>query len=46
MRRRVPDTSKIESLLGWTPEKTLDDILRETIEEAQLEERLRQASGG
>jgi UDP-glucose 4-epimerase len=44
MRRRVPDTTKIESLLGWTPEKTLDDILCETIEEALLEERLRQAT--
>ena len=42
MRRRVPDTAKIEALLGWRPTKSLEDILAETIEEARAEERLRQ----
>jgi UDP-glucose 4-epimerase len=37
MRRRVPDTTKIESQLGWKPERTLDDILSATIAEARLE---------
>ncbi|MBN1889485.1 MAG: GDP-mannose 4,6-dehydratase [Thermoflexales bacterium] len=29
MRRRVPDTRKIQALLGWQPRHTLDDILRD-----------------
>ena len=37
MRRRVPDTSKIERLMGWRPTKSLDDILTEIIDEARLE---------
>ena len=37
MLRRVPDTTKINELLGWKPTKTLDDILSETIDEARLE---------
>jgi UDP-glucose 4-epimerase len=31
MRRRVPDTTKINALTGWQPMKTLDEILGETI---------------
>ena len=31
MPRRVPDTSKIRSLIGFAPETTLDRILREVI---------------
>ena len=31
MQRRVPDTSKIETALGWRPERTLDDILSDVI---------------
>ena len=27
MQRRVPDTSKIKSALGWVPEKSLDNII-------------------
>ena len=27
MRRRVPDTTKIEAFMGWCPRQTLDDIL-------------------
>jgi len=46
MRRRVPDTSKIEALLGWRPAKTLDDILDETIAEARLELRSEPAERG
>jgi UDP-glucose 4-epimerase len=37
MRRRVPDTSKVRSATGWTPRRTLDDILTETIAEARAE---------
>jgi UDP-glucose 4-epimerase len=32
MSRRVPDTSKIEALLGWRPTCTLDEILEDVIE--------------
>lgn len=28
MKRRVPDTNRIQSLVGWRPSHTLDDILR------------------
>jgi UDP-glucose 4-epimerase len=34
MRRRVPDTTKLHSLTGWSPVRRLDDILDETIAEA------------
>jgi len=37
MLRRVPDATKMRNLTGWTPTKTLDDILDETIAEARLE---------
>lgn len=37
MQRRVPDTAKLQALTGWTPTRTLDDILRDTIAEAQLQ---------
>ena len=46
MRRRVPDTTKIGSLIGWHAVKTLDDILSETIQEARLEQRLLQIEHG
>jgi UDP-glucose 4-epimerase len=32
MRRRIPDTAKIERLLDWRPTKTLDEILADVIE--------------
>jgi UDP-glucose 4-epimerase len=32
MERRVPDITKITSLTGWTPARTLDDILDDVIE--------------
>jgi len=34
MRRRVPDTTKLRTLTGWAPTRTLDAILAETISEA------------
>ena len=37
MRRRVPDTTKMRSLTGWSPSRALDDILAETIVEATAE---------
>jgi UDP-glucose 4-epimerase len=38
MMRRLPDTSKLRALTGWTPTRHLDQILEETIAEARLEE--------
>jgi UDP-glucose 4-epimerase len=40
MQRRVPDISKIRSLLGWEPRFRLDDIISEVVYEA------RQATSG
>ena len=40
MQRRVPDTSKIEALLGWRPVRTLDSILRDATADAYGELRL------
>jgi nucleoside-diphosphate-sugar epimerase len=37
MQRRVPDTTKIQQVLGWTPTRSLDVILDEMIAEAQAE---------
>ena len=37
MRKRVPDTTKLRTLIGWAPVHTLDDILTETIAEARAE---------
>lgn len=37
MRRRVPDTTKVEKLTGWRPMRDLDDILAETLAEAAAE---------
>jgi UDP-glucose 4-epimerase len=37
MLRRVPDTTRLHGLTGWVPKYTLDDILRETIAEAEVE---------
>lgn len=36
MMRRVPDTTRLRNLTGWEPKRTLDQILRETIAEAEL----------
>jgi UDP-glucose 4-epimerase len=45
MRRRVPETKKIEKLLRWHPTKTLDNILNETIAEARLELQANERAG-
>jgi UDP-glucose 4-epimerase len=31
MARRIPDTARIRELLGWTPTRTLDEILDDVI---------------
>jgi UDP-glucose 4-epimerase len=35
MRRRIPDTSKIRGALGWEPQRSLDDILRDVVAHEQ-----------
>ncbi|MDP9067839.1 MAG: GDP-mannose 4,6-dehydratase [Actinomycetota bacterium] len=35
MRRRVPDISKIERLIGWRPQKDLDQIIKEVVAETK-----------
>ena len=37
MRRRVPDTTKIERFIGWSPRRTFDDILDDAIADARGE---------
>jgi UDP-glucose 4-epimerase len=37
MRRRVPDTTKINALIGWEPTLSLEQILDESIQEALVE---------
>jgi UDP-glucose 4-epimerase len=37
MQRRVPDTRRIRELVGWTPERDLEEILTEIVAEAVLE---------
>ena len=37
MQRRVPDTTKVRTLTGWKPTRTLDDVLTQTIAEAEAE---------
>ena len=38
MARRVPDTTKINQLIGWEPKRNLDDILDDVIAEVQAEQ--------
>jgi UDP-glucose 4-epimerase len=35
MRRRIPDISRIRSLIGWEPKRSLDEIIAELIAEAR-----------
>ena len=35
MRRRVPDISKINAAIGWSPERNLDDIIKELVNEVR-----------
>jgi UDP-glucose 4-epimerase len=39
MARRVPDTGLLHSLLGWKPERTLDQTLRRVRESLEAEAR-------
>ena len=32
MQRRIPDTTKVEELLGWSPTRDLSGILRDVVE--------------
>jgi UDP-glucose 4-epimerase len=43
MRRRVPDITKVNELIGWEPTRSLDDILDAAIAEARAE--LRSGAG-
>ena len=36
MRRRVPDITKIKTLIGWQPRKNLDDILKDVIRDRSV----------
>jgi UDP-glucose 4-epimerase len=38
MHRRIPDTGKINALLGWEPTRNLDEILRDVVESHRVEE--------
>jgi nucleoside-diphosphate-sugar epimerase len=33
MQRRVPDTNKIKSSIGWSPANTLDNIIDDVVSE-------------
>ena len=39
MQRRLPDTSKIRSLVGWSPLHDLADVIADAIADARLEQR-------
>jgi nucleoside-diphosphate-sugar epimerase len=32
MYRRIPDTAKVHELLGWTPSRSLEDIVADVAE--------------
>lgn len=38
MQRRLPDTTKVRTLTGWKPTRSLGDVLAETIAEALAEQ--------
>ena len=35
MQRRRPDTSRVESLLGWSPQRSLDDIIADVAKDLE-----------
>jgi UDP-glucose 4-epimerase len=37
MRRRVPDTGRLNELTGWVPRRTLDDMIDDAVAEARRE---------
>jgi UDP-glucose 4-epimerase len=39
MQRRIPDTSKIREAIGWSPRKTLDEIILD-VKQDQLQDSL------
>jgi nucleoside-diphosphate-sugar epimerase len=45
MRRRVPDTTKVSSLLGWRPTMSLSEILADVIESQRADPTLEQTVG-
>lgn len=44
MRRRIPDTSKIEALVDWRPTRALDEILGDVIESQRAPEALAEST--
>jgi UDP-glucose 4-epimerase len=36
MFRRIPDIAKVQALLGWTPRRSLDDIIEDVVAHQQL----------
>jgi len=46
MARRVPDTNKLNRLIGWKPTRSLDEILDEIIDEARAEGEISLADDG
>ena len=46
MPRRIPDTGRIEELLGWRPTKTLDQILEDVIEDRRIQTEVDQSVVG
>jgi UDP-glucose 4-epimerase len=41
MKRRMPDIAKIGAHTGWSPQRTLDDILQDVIEDMSMKGRAR-----
>jgi UDP-glucose 4-epimerase len=46
VERRVPDTSKLQSLIAWSPKLRLDDILEHVIASARAEYEIDRAKSG
>jgi UDP-glucose 4-epimerase len=40
MQRRIPDTSKIREAIGWVPQKSLDEVIREVADHQLQDSRL------
>jgi nucleoside-diphosphate-sugar epimerase len=36
MYRRIPDIAKVQALLGWTPQRSLDGIIADVVEHQEL----------
>lgn len=46
MRRRVPDTTKINRLLGWAPQRSFDEILAQALDDARADQHLVNVENG